>query len=34
VIQYEKDIVMLRALILQQRRDALEKATDRNAAFD
>jgi NLR family CARD domain-containing protein 3 len=34
IIKYEKDVVMLRAMILQQRRDAVEKATERNAKFD
>lgn len=34
IIQYEKDIVMLRSLILEQRRNAITKATERNAKFD
>jgi NLR family CARD domain-containing protein 3 len=34
VIKYEKDIVTLRAMVMQQRRDAIERASDRNASFD
>lgn len=31
IIQYEKDIVLLRSMVLDQRRNAIEMATERNA---
>ncbi|KAK4575395.1 hypothetical protein LTR86_001249 [Recurvomyces mirabilis] len=34
IIQYEKDIVMLRAMVLKQRRKVIEDATARNAKTD
>ncbi|KAK5127533.1 hypothetical protein LTR85_006872 [Meristemomyces frigidus] len=34
IIQYEKDIVMLRALVFEQRRTAVASATERNARSD
>ena len=34
IINYEKDVVMLRQLVLEQRRQAITQATARNAKFD
>ena len=34
VIQYEKDIVLLRSLVLNQRRSAIAKASERNDRFN
>ena len=34
IIQYEKDIVMLRSMVLEQRRSAISKATERNNTFN
>lgn len=34
IIKYEKDIVMLRARVMEQRRSAINKASERNARFN